>query len=498
MNAAAIRETWEGQLLDGSFPLLQWLGGSERSAVFLTELSGEQPRKAAIKLIPADAGYADSRVSRWQATSRLSHPHLIRLFHAGQCEVNATPLLYVVMEYAEEDLSQVLPSRPLTPAEAAEMLPAVIDALSYLHEKGLVHGRLQPSNIVVVDNQVKLSSDSIHAPGEFGARMLAASVYSAPEAAILPAADLWSLGATLVTALTQRPPAWDKSGLEDPILPESIPEPLRDIVRACLRRDPEGRCTLEQIRARLQPGSAPLPAAVRPVQTAERPVPAPARTGQTVARPAAVPHLMRRVTVPIVAGLVALAVLLGMRLASHRTQAVPPPATNQAEQLPASSAPAPTASQAEPPHASSVPASTTKQAEQADTSTAPPPSPVRSPEASAGPRKGAVVPGAVAQRVVPDVPPSARNTIQGTVRVSVRVSVDPDGEVMAATLDSRGPSRYFANLALQAARAWRFQPPQVSGQSVASEWILRFHFGQTGTQVLASPARAAVQPPPTT
>jgi TonB family protein len=87
------------------------------------------------------------------------------------------------------------------------------------------------------------------------------------------------------------------------------------------------------------------------------------------------------------------------------------------------------------------------------------------------------------------VPRNARNTIRGNVRVSVRVSVDHAGKVSAAKLDSPGPSRYFANLALQAARNWRFQPPQIDGHSVASEWILRFQFGRTETQVL--PAEAA-------
>jgi hypothetical protein len=39
-------------------------------------------------------------------------------------------LIYVVMEYAEENLSQILPHRPLTPAEAREVLEPVLDALA--------------------------------------------------------------------------------------------------------------------------------------------------------------------------------------------------------------------------------------------------------------------------------------------------------------------------------------------------------------------------------
>jgi TonB family protein len=67
--------------------------------------------------------------------------------------------------------------------------------------------------------------------------------------------------------------------------------------------------------------------------------------------------------------------------------------------------------------------------------------------------------------------------------VRVRITVDPNGNVSNAALDSLGPSRYFANLALQAAQDWKFKPAQVDGQSVRRVWILKFDFRQTGTEV---------------
>src|SRR5579859_6905478 len=117
-------------------------------------------KKVAIKLLPADANDPNTPLSHWQVATTLSHPHLAHLFHTGRSQISAAPFLYVVMEYAEEHLSHILPQRPLTPDEAREMLDPVLDGLSYLHEKGFVHGRLMPSNILVVDNQVKLSCDS--------------------------------------------------------------------------------------------------------------------------------------------------------------------------------------------------------------------------------------------------------------------------------------------------------------------------------------------------
>ncbi len=166
MNTAVARLNWEGQVVDGKFPLQKWLGGSERCDVFRTELPGQPPQAAAIKLVSADAGNAERQVNRWQTVATLTHPNLLRVLHAGQCQINSTPLIYVVMEYAEEDLSQVMPLRALSPEEARETLMPLVAALSYLHEKSFVHSRIKPPNIMAVGDQLKLSSDSIHAVNE--------------------------------------------------------------------------------------------------------------------------------------------------------------------------------------------------------------------------------------------------------------------------------------------------------------------------------------------
>jgi TonB family protein len=90
----------------------------------------------------------------------------------------------------------------------------------------------------------------------------------------------------------------------------------------------------------------------------------------------------------------------------------------------------------------------------------------------------------VAQQVVPDVPKSARETIRGTVRVGVRISVDSEGNVTEAELDPAGPSKYFAQVALDAAQQWKFEPPKVEGRNVPSDWLLQFQFTGKGTKVI--------------
>src|SRR5260370_11638416 len=105
---------WDGQVFDARFLLRQNLGGSEHSAVFLTE-RGTPPQKAAIKFIQVDEPDAELQLFRWKHATRLSSSHLLRTFESGRCHLTNFEFLYVVFEYAEENLSQFLPPPPLTP-----------------------------------------------------------------------------------------------------------------------------------------------------------------------------------------------------------------------------------------------------------------------------------------------------------------------------------------------------------------------------------------------
>lgn len=91
------------------------------------------------------------------------------------------------------------------------------------------------------------------------------------------------------------------------------------------------------------------------------------------------------------------------------------------------------------------------------------------------------------QRIMPDVPRQASATIHGKVVVVIRVAVDASGAVSNATFESEGPSKYFARLALDAARQWKFRPAQSGGQAVPGAWNLRFEFRQSGTEATPEP-----------
>ncbi len=461
-----VSHTWEqfiGQNVEGSFPLLQFLGGSESAAVFLTERhDGDRIVKAAIKLIPAAPENSELQLSRWRMTAQLSHPHLLRLFETGSCGLGGIPLLYVVMECAEENLGQVLSQRALTPAETRAMLEPLLDVLGYVHAKGLVHGHIKPANIMAIGDELKLSSDGLLQAGESdGSSAIAdqspvahANLYDPPESApgfvppangVAPACDVWSLGMTLVEVLTRNLPVSDAAGQGNDLpLPAELPEPFLDIARHSLVRRPEDRWTVAQIAARLE-NRAPVPQ----VRTPSRPV-------QRASRPQAAPAKRRAYAIPIVIGLLLAAILLAPKLFRRH------PEIAHVAQAPADTLQAP----------ASQPTSNLRTPLTAEN------------EAAIHPAADTSAGGEIIERVMPDVPPSARNTIQGTVRVTVRVDVDRSGEVQFAELENRGPSKYFSTLAMQAAQHWGFRPPKVAGQSILSTWTLRFEFTRAGTTVI--------------
>jgi len=581
----------QGEVVDERYHLGQHLGGSDHSAVFLTQFGEIHPKKAAIKLLPARRGTAELQLSRWRLAANLSHPHLLRILDMGRCEVGSTPMLYVVTELASENLAEIIPQRPLSPDEGREMLVPVVDALSLIHSRGFVHGHVKPSNIIVVGEEIKLSSDSICRLSDPVENVGHPSIYDPPESnrnGATTAGDIWSLGVTIVEALSQETLAWNPAERREPAIPESVPPPFAEFARHCLRRDPKNRWTAATIRARLpraraqapdrpserQPERAPeqieSPGA-RVVDRAPERVPerepdlaaqrleegVPERVPTPAARRASPPlaakaqallqwsgsaldtcghyahdawrrleavewrryaiagwqraastwrslpidavrrHALahwRRYAFGASAIVFALAVIFVASKLGERRSAGPGPGTTSTEVLsqtgvkpsrtrPAAAKPIPHTRQPSAP----APQQPTQQATQQPTITAPTAAPRVPP--SNTPLSSSASPsaqGRVLHQVMPDVPKKASDTIWGTVRVGVRVNVDAAGNVTAASPDSSGPSRYFARLSLDAARNWKFAPPQVNGAGVASTWILHFSYTNRGSTVQPS------------
>ena len=496
---------WEGLVVDDRYPLIEHLGDSPNSALFLTEIQqGDRRVTAAIKLIPAAPENEERQLSRWRLAAGLRHPHLLPLFDCGRCQIEGYELLYVVTAPASENLAEVISERALTAAETAEMLEPVLSVLAYLHDKNLVHGDVRPVNIMAEDDHLWLSSDTICTAGEPPLQAGAAPVdataasnpYAPPESAPgiislpVPAAaagDVWSLGVTLFEALTQTLPPRAPTGQGADATADALPEPFGQIVRHCLVPHHQSRWTVAEIAACLH-GAGETSA--NPTLPRAEPSAASVRTtrhsyGYAAAAVFALllviflgaPRLFRgRRTLPQIAAPSAAQALQTQTAAQQAT-----PETNALKVL----APQKDA-QARRAAASLLPSG---HSQDGAAGIAPRLVAEKSPtyvSSNAGSPTSEVI-----RQVLPTISDTARNTIRGTVRIAIRADVEASGSVARAQIESGG-SKYFARQALNAAQQWQFRPANAgaanraagTGGAGAETWLLRFEFTRADTKVI--------------
>jgi outer membrane biosynthesis protein TonB len=470
---------WTGQVVDGLFPLESCIGNSDHSAVFLTENPARSAAKAALKLVPAVPTFAERQLARWNTAVGLSHPHLIRLLHAGRYQLAENQYLYVVMEYADQNLAELLLHRALTREEAWELLLPTVDALAFLHRKHLVQGHLKPSNILVVGDTLKLSSDTIRAAGEVAGSNGRPSVYDPPEASGGTAGDIWALGVTLAEGLARAHPSGPvESGMEA-VLPRDFPPAFADAVRRCLSYEPTDRPAVADLKAWTQVGAQQaidsVPAAAD-VATAVGE--APKRVGVQGLPDDAAPEepfsRRRSLAFPIVGSVL---ILLACWAAVYLLTGPDPPTAV---------APAPDAPPVQ--RVAFATEAAPKPAEAPD-----PIGEIKEPPQTASPvpnTDGAAVKAAASPSVlhkeIPKVSRAARETIQEDVRVIVRVTVDSSGAVVREVLADPGPNAYFTQLALNAAGNWRFTQAQ---DQPSRRWLVHFVFSRDGTAAHTIPLR---------
>lgn len=529
---------WQGQLINATFPLGRLLGSSDHSGVFLTRASARGPADVAIKLVPTNRALAELLLPRWKRASIISHPNLLPLLQWGGCQLEGLPYLYGVMEYADQTLAELLAHRALSDDEAREMLLSVVDALAYLHRQELVQGQLKPANILVVGDQLKVSSDTVRRLSEGATSTHAPTAYDPPEArqgGTSPAGDIWALGITLCEALTRRLPSGLSEPGEPPVLPADFSPAFRDIVMRCLSPDPEQRPGLKELAAfaRGQPtesaaGAATELTALAPAEpTADDPV----QSGPAEAMSAEARTVEAGTAEPMTAGTVTLEALTPepAKIDTVTFEALTPEPATDAAPAPEPPPPVHTPPQVAstdgwiaPPvreEESAPPAEESAQTEEEAAQRPPalgailgvlvilgvvwagvrmlshsapapplPPPPVQAPVAAAAEQPVAPISeGSISREAagdasrasvhqfIPEVPAGARRSVRGHIRVWVRVIVDRDGSVFAATPDKTGSSRYFERLALDSAKKWTFPAVDTPSQRLMQ---IRFDFSR--------------------
>ena len=234
-----------------------------------------------------------------RAAARLDHPRVTTVYDV--VEEDGRP--WLVMEHvASRSLQDIVEEQgPLPPAAVAQIGLDVLEALDAAHAAGIVHRDVKPAN-VLVDRSGRACLTDFGIATTTGdssltthGALIGSPSYMAPERANgeepRPAVDLWSLGATLYTAVEGRP-AFDRGEAMATLMavvsehpaPMLRAGPLEPVLSGLLTKDPDRRATVPQARRDFQaalsappppappPGLPPPPRTPAPPPQAHRPV----------------------------------------------------------------------------------------------------------------------------------------------------------------------------------------------------------------------------------
>ncbi|GGS85991.1 protein kinase [Nonomuraea spiralis] len=195
-----------------------------------------------------------------RAAARFEHPNVIVVHDV--IEEDGRP--WIVMQLVQSrSLGAVIKQEgPLPPKRVAEIGVAVLDALHRAHESGVLHRDVKPENVLLADDGRVVLTDFGIATLETETQLTVTGLagtpaFIAPERLKgLPArreSDLWSLGATLYTAVEGRSPhergmalATMHAVLTDEPDPAPHAGPLTDVISGLLVKEPVQRLSYEE------------------------------------------------------------------------------------------------------------------------------------------------------------------------------------------------------------------------------------------------------------
>ncbi|MER7983325.1 protein kinase [Streptomyces sp. NPDC095817] len=250
-------------------------------------------RSVAVKVFKPDSGFAVEQSSHGEAVilARLHHPGLVTAYDAGRHKEHA----YLVMQLIEgATLKRRIAQGLLPSTETACLGSCLAHALTHAHEANIVHRDVKPSNILLDAAQrpyltdfgiSRLLNTTTHtATGT----LIGTAAYLSPEQVLGQpvgrAADIYALGLVLLEYLTGR---LEYGGVpleaaiarlhREPVIPDSAPPQLADVLRAMTALDenerptaPECAAVLTEIAEEVRPKTGPSKHAVSPALDIER------------------------------------------------------------------------------------------------------------------------------------------------------------------------------------------------------------------------------------
>jgi serine/threonine protein kinase len=271
----------EGEVVGGRYRLDQPIGRGHAGIVWMA-FDTRLHRTVALKPMYVPAGLPPAQAEQAKATVLEEGRNATRVTHG--CAITVHDVfedgtdIWLVMEYIpSRSMAKFLSEHgKLTPEQAASLGVLLGSTLAAMHAAGIVHRTLEPGNVLLADDGgVKITDIGITGGGPSAA-------YRAPEVTrgepAVPASDVFSLGATLYTAVEGVPP-FGQDGLGDPPALHNA-GPLTGALIKLLRRDPVTRPTmndavrsLEAITEGRQTAFVPPTAPAMPTVRASMPAP---------------------------------------------------------------------------------------------------------------------------------------------------------------------------------------------------------------------------------
>ncbi|MEV8634765.1 serine/threonine-protein kinase [Streptosporangium sp. NPDC051023] len=216
-------------------------------------------REVAVKLlrrhVATDPAFRDRFRMEARIAARLADPRIAQVFDYGE----ADDVAYLVMELVPgESLASILARDGALGSEVTlEVVHQTAKGLRAAHGAGIIHRDIKPGNLLVTGTGViKITDFGIAralemAPVTQTGTVLGTAQYLSPEQAsgapLTFATDIYSLGVVAYECLAGKPPFVAETQVaialmhinESPRpLPESVPLPVRNLVMACLSKDP--------------------------------------------------------------------------------------------------------------------------------------------------------------------------------------------------------------------------------------------------------------------
>ncbi len=207
--------------------------------------------------------------------SQLAHPSIVRLFEYH----DESDRPFMVLEHLDGPTLSAQIFRD-GPVQLHQLMPLALElagGIHYLHTRGLAHLDVKPSN-VIMGAPAKLIDLSLAMSTEAAAELdypVGTDEYMPPEQCdpikygpITPAADIWSIGATLYRAAVGHrawrvtPEAkWPQLIAPPAPIPKFVPAPVAGLIYDCLEFDPANRPSAPELVERVEPILAALPTA---------------------------------------------------------------------------------------------------------------------------------------------------------------------------------------------------------------------------------------------